>query len=178
MDWFTRCFSLAFVGVVSSLFTTFLARKSFISERWWDRKADAYTRILEALVEMDRYHEAHYDDLTNEAQLSEERKAELTTAWKTAALEVDNSIRIGAFVISQEAHSALAKLRTATRGVHPQDFFGTVEANYTATSECIRQMREIGRTDLQVDARWWLSSPFSRLVGRLRRGNLAEAAKP
>jgi len=76
VDWFTRYFSLAFVGVVSSLFTTFLARKSFISERWWDRKADAYTRILEALVEMDRYHEGYYDDLTSEAQLSDERKAE------------------------------------------------------------------------------------------------------
>lgn len=178
MDWIEHYFALAFVGVVSALFTTFLARKSFISERWWDRKADAYTRILEALVEMHRYEEAYYKDLTHEAVLSEERKAELTTTFKTAWREVDNAIRLGAFVISQEAHIALTKWRTAARGVDPQDFFGIVDAEYAATSECITQMREIGRTDLQVDARWSLSSPFARLARSFRCNRAAEAAKP
>lgn len=178
MDWIEHYFALAFVGVVSALFTTFLARKSFISERWWDRKADAYARILEALVEMHRYYDAHYDDLTWETPLSEERKAELTTALKTAWREVDNAIRLGAFVISEEAHTALAKLQTATRGVDPQDFFGIVDAEFAATSQCIKQMREIGRTDLQVEPRWSVSTPFSWFTGSSRRVKAAEAAKP
>jgi hypothetical protein len=178
VDWIEHYFALAFVGVVSALFTSFLARKSFISERWWDRKADAYTRILEALVEMHRYYDAHYDDLTWEAPLSEERKAELTTASKTAWREVDNAIRLGEFVISQEAHTGLAKLQTATRGVDPQDFFGIVDAEYAATSACIKQMREIGRADLRVNARWSLSSPFARLAGSLRRAKVAGVDKP
>jgi ribosomal protein L11 methylase PrmA len=178
VDWIKYYFAPAFVGVASALFTTFLARKSFISERWWDRKADAYARILEALVEIHRYHEAYYEDLTWEKQLSDERRDELTKIWKTAWREVDNAIRLGAFVISQEAHTALAKLQTATRGVDPQDFFGIVDAEYAATSECIKQMREIGRTDLQVDARWSLSSPFARLAGSLCRAKAAETAKP
>lgn len=178
MDWIEHYFALAFVGVASALFTTFVARKRFISERWWDRKADAYTRILEALVEMHRYQEAYYKDLTHEAELSKEREAELTTTLKTAWREVDNAIRLGAFVMSQEAHTVLTKWRTAGHGVDPQDFFGLVEADYAATSECIKQMREIGRTDLQVDARWSLSSLFARLVGSLCRAKAAEAVKP
>ena len=177
MDWIRHYFELAVVGVVSSLFTSLLARKRFVSERWWDRKADAYTRILEALVEMHRYHEAYYEDLTHEAELSEERKAELTAAWKTAWREVDNAIRLGAFVISQEAHTALTKLRAATWGVHPNDFFGLVDAEYAATRACIEHIREIGRTDLQV-GRGWLSSRFARFARNLRRADAAEAAKP
>ncbi len=177
MDLIRHYFELGVVGVVSALFTTFLARKRFVSERWWDRKADAYTRILDSLVEMHRYHEAYYEDLTYEERLSEERKTELATAQKKAWREVDNAIRLGAFVISQEAHTALAKLQTASRGVDPQNFFGIVDAEYAATSACIKQMREIGRTDLQVGARWSLWSPFSRLAGSLRRANAA-GAKP
>ncbi len=178
MDWIEHYFELAVVGVVSSLFTTFLARRSFISERWWDRKADAYARILQALVEIERYHEAYWNDLAHQAELSDERKAELTKIWKTAWREVDNAIRLGAFVISEEAHTALAQLQTAARGVDPQNFFGIVDAEFAATSQCIKQMREIGRTDLQVEPRWSLSSPFSRFTGSLRRVKAAEAAKP
>jgi ribosomal protein L11 methylase PrmA len=178
VDWIEHYFELAVVGVVSSLFTTFLARKSFISERWWDRKADAYARILEALVEMERYHEAYWNDLAQQAELSDERKAELRSIWKTAWREVDNAIRLGAFVISQEAHAALAKLQAATRGLDPQDFFGRVDAQFAATTECIKQMREIGRRDLQVDARWSLWSRLAWLAGSLRRNKAPEAANP
>ncbi len=173
MDWIGHYFELAVVGVVSSLFTSLLARKRFVSERWWDRKADAYTRILDALVEMHRYHEAYYEGLTHRSELSEARKAELTAAWKTAWRDVDNAIRLGAFVISREAHSALTKLRAATRDVHPNDFFGLVDAEYAATSACIEQMREIGRTDLQVRAGEPLTSRFARLAAKLHRANAA-----
>ncbi len=182
MNLIRHYFELGFVGVVSSLFTTFLttflARKLFISERWWDRKADAYARILEALVEIERYHEAYWNDLAHQAELSDARKTELTKIWKTAWREVDNAIRLGAFVISEEAHTALAKLQTATRNVDPQDFFGIVDAEFAATSQCIKQMREIGRTDLQVEPRWSVSSPFSWFTGSSRRVKAAEAAKP
>jgi hypothetical protein len=182
VDLIRHFFELGFVGVVSSLFTTllttFLARKLFISERWWDRKADAYARILDALVEIERYHEAYWNDLAHQAELSDERKAELRKIWKTAWREVDNAIRLGAFVLSQEAHAALAKLQVATRGVDPQDFFGTVDAEFAATTECIKQMREIGRTDLQVDVRWSLSSRFAWLAGSLRRNKAHEAGNP
>lgn len=182
VDWIEHYFELGFVGVVSSLFTTFLttflARKLFISERWWDRKADAYARILEALVEIERYHEAYWNDLAHQAELSEERKADLAKIWRTAWREVDSAIRLGAFVISEEAHTALARLQTAARGVDPQDFFGRVDAEFAATSMCIKEMRQIGRRDLQVDARWSLSSPLARLPWSLRRANSTEAAKP
>ncbi|HEX7406996.1 MAG TPA: hypothetical protein VF515_05015, partial [Candidatus Binatia bacterium] len=74
MEWLSHYIDLGIVGVISSLFTSFLARRRFISERWWERKAEAYTRILDALVHMHRYYEALSDDYMGEAKLSEERK--------------------------------------------------------------------------------------------------------
>lgn len=167
-------FELGVVGVVSAMFTTFLARKRFVSERWWDRKADAYTHILDALVSMHRYHEAYYDDLTHESELSDERKAELTAEWKVAWRQVDNAIRLGAFVVCEDAHAALSRLRAATRGVHPHDFFGLVDAEYAATTKCIGEIREIGRTDLRVGS-GRVAALIRRAMAALRREKAIEA---
>jgi len=154
---------LAFVGVVSGLFTSFIARKDFVSDRWWERKADTYTRILDALVELERIHETYSDDALHIRELNESERAELEIIWKTAWREVDNAIRLGAFVISHEAHAALAALRTATRGIDSRDFFGIVDAQFSATRKCITQLREIGRKDLRVARRWLVWWPFSHL---------------
>ena len=40
------------VAVVASLVTVRLSLKRFYAERWWDRKADAYTRVIAALHQM------------------------------------------------------------------------------------------------------------------------------
>jgi hypothetical protein len=162
LDVIEHIMGLAFVGVVSGLFTSFIARRDFVSDRWWERKADTYTRILDALVELERIHETYSDDALHIRELNEAERAELERIWKPAWREVDSAIRLGAFVISHEAHAALAALRTATRGIDPQDFFGIVDAQFSATRECITQLREIGRKDLRL-TRWWLTwSPFSR----------------
>ena len=174
MDLIRRYLELAIVGVVSAVFTNVLARKRFISERWWDRKADAYARILEALVQMQRIHDAYWEESAHVASLSDERKMELSAAWKAAWPQVDNAIRLGAFVISQEAHAALSKLQTATRDVDPANSFGIIDAELAATSVCIREVREIGRRDLQVDARWRRS--FVARVSTILR--LSKAAPP
>jgi len=81
---------------------------------------------------------------------------------------VDNAIRQGAFVISQAAHEALAKLKTATRGVDPQDYFGNVDAQFAVTRECIEQLREIGQADLRV-ASWSVWSPLVGFTNLFKR---------
>jgi hypothetical protein len=159
---------LGFVGVVSALFTSFIARKQFVSEKWWERKADTYTRILEALVEMERIHETYSDDASHIRDLDDKERAELQSARKPAWREVDNAIRQGAFVISQDAHEVLAELRTATHGVDPQDYFGNMDAQFAATKRCIKQLREIGQEDLRV-ARSVLWSPLARFTNSFKR---------
>ncbi len=37
------------IAVISSLIATHLALKRFRTEKWWERKVDAYLKIIEAL---------------------------------------------------------------------------------------------------------------------------------
>lgn len=37
------------VGVATALVTVKLSIRKFYTERWWERRADAYSRIVEAL---------------------------------------------------------------------------------------------------------------------------------
>jgi len=40
------------IAVVTAIVTIHLSIKRFHSERWWERKADSYSRIVESLHQM------------------------------------------------------------------------------------------------------------------------------
>jgi|GEM_PF-982006 len=140
--------------------TYLVSRRRFISERWWERKAEAYTRILEALLKLQGYYEEHSDHLTRLASegppgnLTKEREQQLWEVARAGHEEVDRMIRLGEFVISQNAHESLLAMRSYKRsvGVEPGDWFGEVDADLHATTACITQLREIAKIDLGVQS--------------------------
>jgi len=46
-----------FVAIVTPVITVRLSLKSFVSQRWWERKAEAYSQIMEQLS-----YSEHYDN--------------------------------------------------------------------------------------------------------------------
>ncbi len=46
-----------FVAIVTPVITARLSLKSFVSQRWWERKAEAYSQIMEQLS-----YSEHYDN--------------------------------------------------------------------------------------------------------------------
>jgi hypothetical protein len=49
--WLGQLLQAGFAGLVSALFVSFLSRRQSIQQQWWDKKAEAYIRILGALAE-------------------------------------------------------------------------------------------------------------------------------
>jgi hypothetical protein len=88
------------VAVFTAIFTVRLSLRRFRAERWWERKADAYSRIVEALHNAMEYCEAMSDESLTRVEISAGRKAQLIQDYRQATLELRKATGVGAYIIS------------------------------------------------------------------------------
>ena len=147
-DWLTNLGTGLVVAIVTSVVTVRLSLKSFVSQRWWERKAEAYSQIMEQLS----YRE-HYDSAWIEAT---EEGRETGTEWLSKrgeeSAEAYRSLRraaaIGEFVISERAAQALRELQEPDPKVHRNDRYGMVDDSLYRTRLCMKAIREEAERDL------------------------------
>src|SRR3989442_842823 len=91
--------------------TAQLALRKFYSEKWWERKANTYVQIIEALYDLLQYCEIKRADYGDGAGYSEEKLKEFSERYSRAYWEVKKATDI-AFFVSPEAEMILKELRT------------------------------------------------------------------
>lgn len=144
---------LAFAAsIVAAGISAYGARfQRFARERWWDRKAEAYSRIVEALSDLVYYHEEHYDAELEGRGISAERRTEINECWRKGYIEIKRATATGPFLISPKAEAALATMwRERGRGVEPNDWFGLIESDYVTARDCLRAVVAAAKEDLAV----------------------------
>jgi len=53
-------FTAILIGALSALITADLAFRRFRTEKWWERKVEAYTKVIESLHYLKAWTDAHY----------------------------------------------------------------------------------------------------------------------
>src|SRR5439155_2621706 len=104
----TTLLSGLFVAIVTSILTVWLALWRFHSEKWWERKAELYSNLMEALYDMHCYHREWLDDYESQPemesgekeQIRKERLATLLSRNQKAEEEVRKIVIIGSFIVS------------------------------------------------------------------------------
>lgn len=142
------------IAVVTALVTARVALARHISERWWDRKADAYAQLLEALFDAHKYEKrlleeletgAHFDEADREAHLERARRA-----WR----EIEKFTALGAFTISAKVADLLGKMKAhSEQDVDMESLFDVVSASVDAYDKYIDPIREAAIRDLRVNGR-------------------------
>lgn len=99
------------VAVVTAALTVKLSLKRFHAERWWERKAEAYTRIVESLYHVKAYSDAMIPEYLEGATYSPEHKKRLSDEYSAAHRELSKTTGIGAYIICDEAAEVLEELR-------------------------------------------------------------------
>ncbi len=139
------------VAVVSARVTVHFALKRFHSEKWWERKAEAYTAIIEALHHVRNYADTHLVSLARGKRLPEAGDEELTQKLTGAMSELRKRYDIGNFVISTEAVAAMNTLMKEFDELpHEESWHTHLNLNLDAVDKCLASMRELARTDLQL----------------------------
>ncbi len=105
-QWFTTLLTAVIpsliVGVCTAIISVRLSLRRFHAERWWERKAEAYSRIVEALHNAMEYCSAMSNESLTGVEVSDDRKKQLDEAFSGAARELRKATGVGAYIISDE----------------------------------------------------------------------------
>jgi hypothetical protein len=144
-------------GAIGTVLTTNLALRRFYRERWWERKAEAYSRIIEAL-----HHAAHcmseWSDVELTGQmLSDDKAKQLSDDFRTAQAELEKATGVGAYIISTEAAKVLSDHTVAMAQSdakfdydHGDPLFEKYAADSKLYKGTLEKLRTLAKTDLGV----------------------------
>ena len=120
----------------------------FYSQRWWEKKEEAYSHIIEQLSYLQYYYGEWLDTLERGVD-SDRLQGRLAEDYRQAEEEVGKVTAAGAHIISDEAAVALNELWRALARVYlPDNMYGEFDERYGLVKQCIARVRECARVDL------------------------------
>lgn len=139
------------IAAASAWITVRLSLKRFRSERWWDRKVEAYERVIEALHHSKAFSDAHLNASHEGRELSEERDKDLRKRSAQAHIEIEKATDMGAFLLSDEAHERLKKYRKDTTEASDTPHWEVyLQGDLVATESCLADLIKIAKKDLRA----------------------------
>lgn len=137
------------ISVITAVVTVRLSLSRFRSERWWERKADSYSRIIESLHHMKEYCMKQLAAFESSTQLSGETERELLMKAKEGVEQLSMATDVGSFIISNKAVDCLKdfqkRYHAVKYGNYIYDYFDSQAA---IIEECLSSLREIAKIDL------------------------------
>jgi hypothetical protein len=139
------------VSILTTYVTVRLSLKQFYSQRWWERKAEAYSSIIEQLSYLQYYYRKLEGAELGAESLDPDRRKELGKKATEAMEFLEKSAAAGAYAVSKETADAVFTLiqeLVIVRGVAegPMDLIGS---SWEALTKCMAVVREQAKVDLQ-----------------------------
>jgi hypothetical protein len=139
-------------GFIGAWFAARFALSRFYRERTWERRADAYTAIFEALHDMEKWFDKHLESEQQARELSKDEVERLTEDYKKAGADLKRRVAKETWLISDNFRSRLVTLEEALsqRITYWPDF---LETSYGALHSAFDDLRQIARSELSIGRR-------------------------
>jgi len=148
------------VAWVTSVLTVRFALSQHYSERWWERRLDAYVRVHDALSYQLRQTKAERDSLNDFYSGEEIRKPipddiaeELWKNWRASERELEDAIVRGSFLLSEEAVTLLRRYQEDQRELDRQlDQYGAgvIDDQFESVRSATQAFGELAKRDLRI----------------------------
>ena len=106
-DWLVPILQIT-ASIVSPFVAVWLARRQFVSQRWWERKEDAYRKLLENLSVIS-YHLGICWELEVGTRYLKQRDDEIRR-YDLAKTEVETTAATGAYLVSEPSLESCQEL--------------------------------------------------------------------
>jgi hypothetical protein len=144
--------SAILIAAITSWITVRLALRQFYSQKWWERKADAYTRIMEALYHVKNNLQTLLNAEETGSQIPEDRREELGLRSRESYQEIYKAEGIGAFIISEKASEILSELsQNLNKAKRERSWYEYLDENLFAINNCLEDLRYEAKRDLKID---------------------------
>ncbi len=139
------------IALLTSWLTVKFALRRFQSERWFERRVDAYTKVIEALHFMSRCVDTQLRAAMRNSELSKEVEEELIAAYRKGLADLRRLTDMGSLIFSQEAVLVLNALNIELQAASDeQTYWDHLDAEGVAISKCIVELRKIAKRDLNA----------------------------
>ena len=95
------------IAVTSAWVTVRLSLSKYRTEKWWDRKIEAYTNVIEAFHHSKAFSDKHLGAEWRGRELDPDIDKEIRAKVKLAHGEIEKYINIGSFIFSNEFYTRL-----------------------------------------------------------------------
>lgn len=137
------------ISVITAYVTVQLSMKQFYSQKWWEKKTEAYSNIIEHLSYLQYYFEEWFANGIHEKELSSCDKERLSKGYSQARESIIKAFAIGAFIVSDKTTAALETLlRELEKEDQKGDWVGDINRCYGSVKECIAKIRKHAEKEL------------------------------
>jgi hypothetical protein len=139
------------VGVLTAIASVQLALRRFRAERWWERKAEAYSILLGALFDVQRSLQFEISRIEEGTDLSESYLKDLKDRSRAGYVEIRKAAVIGSFLFGSESAARINVLvNKLDDPKHNLDFHEEVGEDFDAVTSALRDLKELAKNDLAV----------------------------
>lgn len=133
-------------GVLTAIASVFLALRKFRTERWWERKAQAYSDLFVALFNVQRSLRVQIDREETGAQYNEDFLGELRLVASAGHVEVRKAAAIGTFIFNRATSTRLEKLVSQLDdSQHDVNFYEELCDNLDAVTSALEDLKSCRR---------------------------------
>lgn len=140
-----------FVAVLTSWLTVRFALRRFQSEKWFERRIDAYTKVIEALHFMKHCTELQIRAAERGVDLPKHTEDELVQAYRKGLGDLRRLTDMGALLFSAEGVAVLDQLTEELRlATQEQSWWEHLDSEGAAIAKALRALRPIAKRDLNA----------------------------
>jgi hypothetical protein len=138
------------VSLATALITVRLSLRQFHSQRWWEKRNEAYSQIMEQLSYLVYYYNEWIDEDLGLTEKSEQEKFGLYTKYSKIREDLTRVAAMGSYIVAPTTSEALAKMLIEFRKTEYDTNFGAIVSDrYKLVQECIEIVRRDAKQSLQ-----------------------------
>lgn len=135
-------------GGLSAWITYRLAFRRFRAEKWWERRADAYSGIVEALHNSLKFADTHIDYMQKGSDVPPEKDAAVRKAAQAGRDDILRAVNVGKLFLSSAALNRLTRFLEESENIKAEMWLDYLETDYELTNTCLNEFAQLAREDL------------------------------
>lgn len=139
------------IPILTAAITVKLSLNKFRTEKWWEKKTETYSGIVDALHKLKNYCEQKLEAEYRPNSLSKEKEKELQNQYNQAYQEVTKAIDVGSFIISKEALKVLQDYENRPQlNWNENPLWDIIEHDLDYTKTCLKNFKKEAKKDLGI----------------------------
>jgi hypothetical protein len=139
------------VAIIASFATVRLSIKRFRSERWWERKADTYSKIVTSIHQMITCCEDHMEYIESGIEDDSNAEERFQKAFLAAQGQMEKTLEAGSFFISSDSEKVIKNLKMNLEKAKYQPGFDEYFTYiFKSLKEGLSEIQRLAKKDLKV----------------------------